>query len=176
MEAGLAAEFAGADDLLIALAELRRRGYTRLDAFVPHPVPGLEEALALRRSRLPWLIFPIGLGGASFAFTLQWYCNAYAYPLNVGGRPAFAIPAFVPITFETMVLFSGFGTLLLLFVILRLPRLSHPVFEVEGFERASIDRFYAAVDQLDPKFDLQATRQDLFEVGALGVSPFGARP
>ena len=67
------------------------------------------------------------------------------------------------------------GTLLLLFVMLRLPRLAHPVFDVEGFERASIDRFYAAVDQLDPKFDFQTTRQDLFEVGALSVAAFGAR-
>jgi hypothetical protein len=174
MEAGLMAEFATADELLVALARLRERGYRSLDAFTPHPVHGLDEVLHLHRSRLPWLIFPLALGAAATAFFIQWWCNARDYPINVGGRPNFAAPAFVPITFETMVLVSGIASLLLLFWLLRLPRLSHPVFDVEGFERATVDRFFAAVDQRDPQFETQRTRQDLLRLGALRVTPFGA--
>ena len=54
MRAGLAAEFVSANDLLIAVQLLWERGYRRIDAFTPHPVEGLEEALYLGRSRLNW--------------------------------------------------------------------------------------------------------------------------
>jgi hypothetical protein len=176
MEAGLMAEFETAEGLLTALGKLREKGYRDLDAFVPHPVHGLDEALHLSRSRLPLAIFPLALGAAVFAFVVQWYCNAWLYPINVGGRPAFAAPAFVPITFETMVLVSGIASLLLLFWILKLPRLSHPVLDVEGFERATVDRFFAAVDRRDPQFEAQKTQKDLLLFGALKVTPFGDAP
>jgi hypothetical protein len=174
MESGLMAEFETGDDLLVALQKLQRRGYVKLDAFTPHPIHGLDQVLGLRRSRLNWFVFPLSLGGCGFAFFIQWWCNAWDYGLNVGGRPQAAWPAFVLIGFETTVLASAIGALLLLFYLIRLPRLSHPVFDVKGFERATIDRFFAAVDLLDPQFDSQKTRQDLMETGALRVTPFGA--
>ncbi len=176
MEAGLVGEFATADDLLLALEKLRERGYVSLDACTPHPVHGLDEVLRLKRSRLPRAVFPIGLGGAIFAFVVQWWCNSVSYDLNVGGRPSFAIPAFIPITFETTVLFSAISGLLILFYLLRLPRLAHPIFDVDGFERATVDRFFAVIDRVDPRFDSLRTAQDLAEVGALRTSPFGRTP
>jgi hypothetical protein len=176
MEAGLVGEFATADDLLIALQKLRERGYVSLDACTPYPIHGLDQVLQLKRSLLPWAVFPFGLGGATFAFTVQWWCNAVSYNLNVGGRPSFAIPAFIPITFETTVLFSALSGLLILFYILRLPRLAHPLFEVEGFERATIDRFFAVIHRVDPRFDSLRSAQDLAEVGALRTSSFGRAP
>ena len=174
MDSGMVGEFESEEALLAALQKLRDLGYRRLDAFTPHPVHGLDELLHLPRSPLPFILFPIALGGAGFAFFVQWYCNVYSYNLNVGGRPSFAVPAFVPITFETMVLASGISALVVLFYLLGLPRLSHPVFDVEGFERASVDRFFAAVDLHDPQFESQRTRQVLMEVGALRCAPFGA--
>jgi hypothetical protein len=174
MEAGLLAEFERPDELLRALARLRERGYRRLDAYTPYPLHGLDEALSLGRSPTPWFVLPVGLGGVAFAYAVQWYCNAHSYNLNVGGRPSFAVLAFVPIAFESMVLFSALATLGLLFYFIRLPRLSHSLFDVEGFERASVDRFFAAVDQRDPQFDAQKTQQELLEGGALRVAPFGS--
>ena len=173
MDAGLVGEFATSDDLLVALEKLHERGYVSLDACTPYPVHGLDEALRLKRSPLALAVFPLGLGGAIFAFVVQWWCNAVSYNLNVGGRPSFAIPAFIPITFETMVLFSATASLLILFYLLGFPNVAHPIFDVEGFERATVDRFFAVVHRVDPKFDSVKTAQDLAEVGALRTGAFG---
>jgi hypothetical protein len=136
-------------------------------------LPSVDRALELGRSRINWLVFPCGIGAAVGAFGLQWFCNAFDYPLNVGGRQKFAIPAFIPITFEMGVLFSAFAGLFFLFWILGLPRLSHPLFAVEGFERATIDRFWLAVDAADPKHDVDRTSALLGELGAARVQRFG---
>ena len=61
MRSGLAAEFTGAGDLMSAVKHLRQNGYRDFDAFTPHPVGGLEEELGLGRSRLNWLVFPLGI-------------------------------------------------------------------------------------------------------------------
>lgn len=173
MTAGLVGEWDSAAALVAAVRRLRRSGYTQLDAHTPFAVPGLEEALDLRRSLVGWPIFAAGLGGAAGAYFIQFYCNAWSYPINVGGRPAHAPPAFVPITFETMVLLASMCALGLFFLLARLPWLTHPVFEVEGFERATIDRFFLAVAMRDPAFEADRTARDLLDAGALRVSRFG---
>jgi hypothetical protein len=164
---GLVAELGDAEQLLRAVADLRGRGYRLLDAFVPHPVEGLDEALGLRRSGLGWLTFAGGLAGAIFAFGLQWLVNHRLYPLNIGGRPSFAIPTFIIVTFETMVLFAGLTAFVSLFWVCRLPRLSHPLFGVLGFESVTLDRFWLGVSAQDPLFDIERTTGEL---QALGVA------
>ena len=176
MRAGVAAEFTTADDLMIAVQKLRRAGYRDLDAFTPHPVPGLEEVLELGRSRLNFLVFVIGMGGAIGGFFLMWYCNAWSYPIDVGGRPPFAIPAFIPITFESGVLAAGVGAFVVLFWTLGLPALTHPLLRLEGFERASIDRYWLVVGARDEKLDPHRTADELRAFGAVYVTRFGELP
>ncbi len=174
MRSGLAAEFLSANDLLIAVQKLWERGYRRLDAFTPHPVEGLEEALYLGRSRLNWIVFALGMGGAVFAFWLQWYCNAWSYPIDVGGRPPFAWITDIPITFETGVLASSLAGFVALFWAIGLPRLAHPLFKLDGFERASLDRFWLAIDADDGELDLARTADELRSLAAVRVAPFGS--
>ena len=174
MRAGLAAEFDSADALMLAVQKLKRAGYCDLDTFTPYPVPGVEEVLGLGRSRINWIVFPLGMGGALGGFALMWYCNAWSYALNVGGRPAFAIPAFIPITFESGVLGSSLVAFFALFLVTGLPRLTHPLFAVEGFERASLDRFWLAVGAADPQLSRERTADELRALGATRVAPFGS--
>ena len=166
---GLLGEFASPEQLLEAIGRLRGDGYRLLDAFVPYPVSGLEQALGLGRSGLNWLAFAAGLFGAGFAFWLQWLVNHRLYPLNIGGRPSFAIPVFIIIAFETMVLFAGVTSFVALFWVCRLPRLCHPLFAVDGFESASLDRFWVGVSVEDPRFDLETTEAELRKLGAARV-------
>src|SRR5947199_6363467 len=147
MRSGVAAEFTDADTLMLAIRHLRSSGYRELDAFTPHPVAGLEDVLALGRSRINWLLFPLGMGGVLFAFALQWWCNGWDYPINVGGRPLLSWPAFIPITFETGVLATSVLGVVTLFWTLGLPDFTHPLFRLDGFERASLDRFWLAIDE-----------------------------
>jgi hypothetical protein len=170
VKADLVAEFDAPEPLARAIVALRRRGYRAIDAFTPYPLKAIDAALGLRRSPISWLLFPIWTAAAAGAYFVQWWCNAYDYPLDVGGRPPHSAPAFVPITFEMGVLGAAVGSILLFLALAGLPRLYHPVFTTDGFERATDDRFFLGVDATDPAFDSRELAQELSKLGALRVS------
>jgi hypothetical protein len=170
VKATLLAEFEAPEALLDAIRELRRRGYRDLDAFTPYPVKGVEQALGARRSPINWLILPLWVVAVAGAFLVQWWCNGINYPLDVGGRPLFSVPAFVPITFEMGVLAASLGAFVLFFALAGLPALYHRVFTVDGFERASRDRFFLGVDADDPAFDHRDLSHALERLGATKVT------
>ena len=163
------AEFESADDLLAAVKRLASSGYRRIDAFTPFEVPGLDEALRLKRSAIPLIVLLVGLAGALAGYAIQWYANAVDYALNVGGKPPHSAPAFVPATFDSVILSAAFAVVIALLFFTRMPRLWDPVFEVEGFERASIDRFWVAIDVSDPRLDAERTPSDLEELQPLRI-------
>jgi Protein of unknown function (DUF3341) len=103
---------------------------------------------------------------------VQWWCNAYDYPLDVGGRPLHSAPAFIPITFESAVLAASLTGFFAMIVLSGLPRLHHPVFGIDGFERASVDRFWIGVERADPCFD-ETVREELSAAGALRCERVG---
>jgi len=163
-------EFASDTAAVDAARRLVERGHAVLDAFTPRPVAALEELVAPERSTLNRSVFVGGLIGACTGLGIEWACNAWDYPLNVGGRPPFALPAYVPITFEAMVLFAALTAFFGFMHRAGLPWLAHPAFEVPGFERASDDRFFLLVERTGSKDEeLHAL---LVELGALSV--FGA--
>jgi hypothetical protein len=170
MRRGVLGEFLTPGAMLDAIVELRRRGHRGIDAFMPYPVKGTEEALGLERSPITWYLLPFAILGAAGAYLLQWWMNAHDYPLNVGGRPLHSAPSFIPITFEMGVLFTAVFGLLVFCALSRLPELWSPVFDVPGFERASIDRFWVGVDAADPSFDRAQAERDLEELGAARVA------
>jgi hypothetical protein len=167
---GLIAEFPTPQALLAGASALHALGYRELDSYTPFPVPGMEERLGRRPSRLPRFAFAGGLVGAVLGYGIQWYADVWTYPLRIGGRPAHAAPAFIPATFEACVLGAALVAVVGLLVALRLPELRHPVFETPGFERASADRFWLAVGSKDPLFDPQRTRAALAELDPLRVT------
>lgn len=163
------AEFASGSALLDGIRSLAARGITHFDAYTPYEVHGLQELLRVKRSWLGWLVLGAGLTGAGAAYLLQWWINVVDYPLNIGGRPYHSSPAFIPITFEMGVLFAGATALISAIVLGGLPRLWHPVFEIEGFERATIDRFWLSIDLDDPALDRPRDTAALATAGALRV-------
>lgn len=178
MRRGLLAEFETPEALREAARGLREAGFTRLTAFTPFPVDGLEEELGLRRSRIPAYVLVAGLAGAALAFLVQWWANGFDYPLDVGGRPLFSWPAFVPITFEMAVLAGSVAAVVGVLAGAGLPRLWHPLFEVDGFERATVDRFFLGVGAEDPRFAPERLAGVLRDMGALRVVrvPAGTEP
>jgi hypothetical protein len=167
---GLLAEFESVDALVEAIRAARREGYTRMDAYSPFPVEGLAEELGLHHSRLPWVVFAGGLLGCVGGFVMQWYAAEFSYPLNIGGRPLFSWPAFIPITFELTVLVGGLTAMLAMLGMNGLPQPYHPLFNVERFALASKDRFFLCIEARDPKFDREATRRLLEGQQTRGVS------
>jgi Protein of unknown function (DUF3341) len=100
-------------------------------------------------SPLPLLMFVAGILGFAGFFGLMAYADVWAYPQNIGGRPEFAWPSFVPIAFELGVLCAMGAGLLGYFVICRLPRPYEPIDECEHFRRASRDGWFVAVRSSD---------------------------
>jgi hypothetical protein len=165
----LMAEFDSGPALLGGVRALREAGVPRIDAFTPYEVAGLNELLGVRRSWLSWIVLAAGLLFGGGAYLLQWWINVVDYPLNIGGRPYHSAPAFIPITFEMTVLFASAAALISAIVLGGLPRLWHPLFEVDGFDRASIDRFWLAVDAPPPPDDRDRITAALEGAGALRI-------
>jgi hypothetical protein len=170
------AEFATAEALADGVRVLKLAGVARIDAVTPYEVHGLQELIGVRRSWLGWLVLAGGLAGGGGAYLLQWWINVVDYPLNIGGRPYHSAPAFIPITFEMAVLFAAATALVSAIVLGGMPRLWHPMFELDGFDRATIDRFWLAVDPADPACDRARDGAALISAGALRVVDTGAAP
>jgi len=158
---GIMAEFKTPEALMEAVKAAKRSGFTKLDAFSPFPLADLAEEMGVRTTVIPWIALVAALTGAGLQYGSQYWMNVVDYPLNVGGRPLHSWPAFIPSTLIVAILWAGAATLLGLLVILRLPRLHHPVFAVPGFERASEDRFYLCILSVDPLFEGAAVRSFL---------------
>jgi hypothetical protein len=157
---GLLAEFESPEALVDAARRARGAGYRDLDAFTPFPVPELNPIFRLRDRRVLWLGLIGGIFGFALAFGMQLFTN-FDYPVNVGGRPLYALSAFMVICFELTVLFAALTPAIGMLALNGLPRLSHPVFAARAFHRASRDRFFLCVLATDAKFDSKKTMQFL---------------
>jgi hypothetical protein len=98
------------EDVREAASAARNEGLDIVDVFAPYALHGLDRAMGLRPSRLPWVCFLLGLFGAVMMLFFQYWATAVSWPLDVGGKPWNSLPAFVPVTFEMMVLCAGVGT------------------------------------------------------------------
>lgn len=169
MNAWVLAEFEGEHALLEAARRLPRKGHARVDLHSPYPLHGADEALGLRRSTVPVVALAGGVIGAVSGYLLQWYVNAFDWPINVGNRPPHSAPAFIPVTFELGVLFASLAIFLgLLFAYFRFPRVHHPTFEVEAFRSATIDALWLSAE-VEAR-DAERVAAELRALGARQVS------
>ena len=167
---GLVAEFDDSDVLLAAAKKTADAGYTQTDAHVPYPIHGLSEALGMKRTILPWIVFTCGLLGCIGGFYLQYWISAVDYPVNVGGRPYVSWPSFIPVTFECTILLAGLSSLIGMLSLNGLPRPHHPIFNAPNFEKASENTFFLCIEAEDSQFDLERTKAFMNELGAQAVS------
>jgi hypothetical protein len=167
---GLMAEFDNPSALVAAAEKARLAGYRKMDAYSPIPIEELSEALGMRRTKLPVLVFLGGLFGGIGGYGLEYWSQAIAYPLNVGGRPFHSWPHFIPVTFETTVLGAALTAFFGMWALNRLPQPYHPVFNVPEFARASTDRFFLCIESGDPRFDRNGTWKFLEGLHPVGVS------
>jgi hypothetical protein len=152
-------EFLDPESLLLAAQKAGEAGYTKLDAYSPFPVHGVDKAINAK-TILPYLIFGGGLTGALTGFGMQTIAQ-FHYKINIAGKPLVSWPSFMPITFELTVLLAASTAVFGMLFLNGLPRPFNPVFAVPGFERASQDRFFLCIEATDPKFDLDATSRFL---------------
>ncbi|MDQ2948818.1 MAG: DUF3341 domain-containing protein [Acidobacteriota bacterium] len=167
---GVMAQFDSPEELVEACERAHAAGYRRMDAYAPMPVTGLAEAIGYKRNYVANCVLAAGICGASFGFGLLEWITVIAYPHNVGGRPLNSWPAYIPITFECMILFSALTAMISMLAMNGLPQLYHPVFNVAAFERASIDKFFICIESSDLKFRTEETMQFLRDLGGNEVT------
>jgi hypothetical protein len=158
---GLMAEFDTPTEAVEAAKKTYAAGYRQLNAYSPYPIEELWEAIGVHRTILPLIIFSGGLIGGLGGFLMQWYLLTIDYPLNVGGKPQdiSSWPAWIPVTFECVILLASLSAVAGMILLNRLPQPYHPVFNVPRFALASRDRFFLAIKSNDKKFDYEETKR-----------------
>ena len=167
--AGLLAEFADVDGVLHAAAAVRDAGYSRWDVHTPFPVHGMDQAMGIRPTVLPWFVLGAGVLGMAGGLALQWYANALNYPIYVSGKPLVSLPAWIPVTFEMTILFAALTVVIGMLGLNRLPHLYNPLFKSRRFRRVTNDRFFVVIDAADPQFDREAIETLFTGLGATAV-------
>lgn len=156
---GWMAEYVDERDLLVAARKVRDSGYTKTDAFTPFPVHGIDEALGIKPTILPFIVLGAGLTGLTTALLMQWWMNGVDYKYIISGKPFGITPASIPVGFELTVLFSAFTAFLGMIALNNLPKLSNPVFTNARFDRATNDRFFLYVEAKDKYYNRESVRE-----------------
>jgi mono/diheme cytochrome c family protein len=154
---GLLAEYDTPPQLIHAAKKIRAAGFTKWDTYSPFAVHGIDDAMGIKMTILPWFTLGAGLTGLATAILLQWWTNGYDYPWIISGKPFWSIPANVPIMFELTVLLSAVTTLVGMLMLNNLPEPSHPLDQVRRFARVTDDKFFLMILASDPKFDAEDT-------------------
>ncbi len=180
---GLVAEFDDPDKILEAVTKMKAAGYRQIDAYSPFPIHGMTDALDCHDPKVPWLIFIMGIAGTFAGYSLEYMTstpvldhlprfirllpgvNEMSYPMNIGGRPFHSWPNFIPVAFETTILFAALGAVVGMLLLNGLPRPHHPIFNAPRFELASQDKFILCVEAADPNFSYEDTWQFLQSLG-----------
>lgn len=167
---GLMAEFGDQHTLVEAAHRAHHAGYRRMDAYSPMPIEELHEALGLPQTKLPAIVLIGGIIGGLSGFLTEVWVSMVAYPINVGGKPYFSWPMFIPVTFESTILGAALAAVFGMLALNGLPQPYHPVFNVPRFALASRNRFFLCIEATDEQFDLDHTRAFMDTLGATEVS------
>jgi mono/diheme cytochrome c family protein len=166
---GILGEFETVGEILSAAETVRNSGYTKWDCHTPMPVHGLDQAMGVKATRLPWLVLAAGLTGGAFGVLLQWWTNGYDYVYRISGKPDFSLPANIPVAFETTILFAALMAFLSMWILNALPRWFSPWARNLNFHRSTDDRFFIAIQANDPNFHPETTAKMLASIGAASV-------
>ncbi len=169
-QSGLLAKFNDEHALLEACRQMRDRQFKKFDAITPFPVHGIEDAMGVTRSKIPYVTFVAGAIGCTFALWLQSWTSAVDWPLNVGGKPMLSIPAFVPVMFELTVLIGGLATAAALFVFAGLPNKGYKTPDPSFTD----DKFGLFIPATEKGYNADELSAALKKAGAVEVRVMGA--
>jgi hypothetical protein len=162
------------DTLIGAAEKVRDAGYTSWDCHTPYPVHGLDDAMGLKPSPMPYITLIAGGIGASLAMLMEWWMSAVDYPVRIGGKPLFSWPAFVPITFELFVLFAALATMGGMIVLMKLGSWASPLHDNGLMHAVLSSRFGIVLNADDGKYTENGARDLLDQTGCRDIRPLYA--
>jgi hypothetical protein len=172
----IAAEFANPTELYHAAEKVRDLGFKWWDCYTPYYIHGLDRAMGQRKSLVPFFTLMGGLSGLVGGFLLVVITSVYVYPIDTQGKPYFSLPAFVPILDLLMIILSAIMSITGMTTLSLLPRLHHPLWEWDLFNRATNDKFFVVIEANDPKFSEKTTTDLLRQLGGTNLTFIGDEP
>ncbi|MBZ0200254.1 MAG: DUF3341 domain-containing protein [Ignavibacteriaceae bacterium] len=167
---GLTALFNTPNEIIKAAKKLSSEGYTKFDVHTPYPLHGMDDAMRLKPSKLGYITLFFGLSGAALALLFMYWTMSIDYPMVIGGKPFFALPAFIPIAFEVTVLLATLSTVIgMLTFFFNFPNNNHPLIGTDYLRSVSVDKFGIAIESDDEKFNNTAVRAMFGSLGAVKV-------
>jgi hypothetical protein len=167
------AEFANPKELYAAAEKVRDRGFRWWDCYTPYYIHGLDKAMGLGKSWVGLFTFGGGLVGLTGGFLLITITSVYVYPVDEQGKPYFSLPGFVPILDLLMIILSAAMTVTGMTTLCLLPRLHHPLWEWDAFNRATHDKFFIVIEANDPRFNEKTSVDLLREIGGTNLTFIG---
>ena len=166
---GVAADFDSEIALLAAIKKARAEGYTKMEAYSPFAIHGIDEALGNPPSILGYIVICTGLTGTALAVALTWWVGTKANPLVIGGKPLWAVEYSLPIIFEVTILLSAFAAVFGMFHLNKLPQFYHAIFNYSKFPKISDDSFVLVIESADPKFNAPRVAEFMKSIGGATV-------
>ncbi len=167
---GVTAIFETPDEIIHA-AKATSAAYKKYDIHTPYPVHGMPKAMKLKPSKLGYFSLAFGLTGTAIALLFMWWSMSVDYPLIIGGKPFFSLPAFIPVTFELTVLLASVGAVLtMLFFLFKLPNNSHPLHDTDYMKSVSVDKFGLCIEAKDDEFNEQKAVEFLKGLGGRNIT------
>lgn len=173
---GVLAEVRNPKELIDIAQTVNKNGYKKYDTFSPFPIHGMDKAMRLPKSKLGWIVLVMGLIGFSGGFSMIYFMMVIDYPLIIGGKPFFNLPAWIPVLFELTILLSAFGAVFGMFFLNGLPTLNHPLFNSENFKKVTDDGFFICIEADDPQFDTDKVSSLLSDAGATNIEVISDEP
>jgi hypothetical protein len=165
---GVLGDFYTPDEALAAAVRVRDSQYTHFDFLTPFPIHGMEEAMGQKRSWIPVVTGFLAFFGITLAQTFIYYVMIGDWPMNFGGKPNFAWPSFIPVTFESMVFYAAIGSAIVAIIAGKRDTIPQPD-PMKIKTGATIDRFVVWISATDPKFDATEVQRFVTSLGADGV-------
>ena len=159
---GIAGIWLDDHELVAAARKVRESGMTTFDAITPFPVHGLEEAMGVKRSMIPYVTFVAGVTGGALGLLLEYWTSAVSWPILVGGKPFFSAPAFIPVTFELTILLAALCSVGALFVMCGLPKINPPILDPD----LTSHKFALFIPETEAGYDAAKVEQMLKNLGA----------
>ena len=162
---GMAGIFLTEESALTAATKTREMGFTKFDAITPYPVHGMEEACGIARSWIPFVTFLMGVAGLTGGLLLTWWTSAVNWPINVGGKPMFSLPAFIPIIFELTILFAALSSVAALLYACGIPKINPPIIDKD----LTCSKFAIFIPNDDTGYDEKKVEEMFRSLGAAEI-------
>jgi hypothetical protein len=167
---GIAALFDTPDSIIDAAKKIKEAGYKNYDINTPYPIHGMDDIITTKQSKLGYITLFCGFSAAAFILSFMWWTIAINYPLVIGGKPFFPLPAFVPITFEFTVLLGVLSTVFgMIAVAFNMPNNSHPLHDTKYMQSVTSDKYGAVIEADDPQFETAKIIEYLKSLGGKNI-------